>query len=185
MNNPPAGDRSLMWLLLLFASVATLSAGCASTPDPIRDAPDGPPPGVVREAPEDYVGQRVRWGGTIAEIDNAVDHTLVYVVARELHDSGRPTRNDASTGRFVAVLEGFHDPVILAPGRELTAVGELQEATRATVGEFDYLYPVVRAELHRLWPRREPRHYHHHHYHPYYYHDPWYPYHYFPPYHHH
>ena len=160
-------------------------AGCASTPDPIREAPNGPPLGVVRDAPEQYLGQRVRWGGTIADVENEVDHTRVYIVGRELHDSGRPAKGDVSTGRFVAVLQGFHDPVILAPGREMTAVGELADAMRATVGEFEYVYPVVRADLHRLWPKREQRYYHHHYYPPYYYHDPWYPYHYFPPHHHH
>lgn len=163
-------------------AAALLSAGCASTPDAIRDAPDGPPLGVVREAPQDYIGQRVRWGGTIADVANEVDRTLVYIVARELQENGRPARSDASIGRFVAVLEGFHDPVILARGRELTAVGALGEATRATVGQFDYLYPVVEAELHRLWPEREPRDYHRH-YHPYPFYDPWYPYRYYPPYH--
>ncbi|MDH3452010.1 MAG: Slp family lipoprotein [Gammaproteobacteria bacterium] len=161
------------WLL----PVAWLAvSSCASTPDPIRDAEDGPPLGVVREAPQRFIGERVRWGGTIANVENDAEQTRVYIVARELQSSGRPARSDFSTGRFVALLAGFHDPVILAPGRELTVVGVLHEAMRGTIGEFDYVYPVVNAETHRLWPKREPSYnYYRPPYHPYYY-DPWYPY---------
>ena len=44
---------------------------------------------------------------------------------------------------------------------------------RATIGDFEYLYPVVRTESHRLWPKREPQHYYPGPgYHPYYLHGP-------------
>ncbi len=160
---------------LLIAICVTVS-GCATTPDPIRDTADGPTISQVREAPEAFVGERVRWGGTIAAVENGPEDTRVYLVARELYPSGRPRSSDTSAGRFIAVLSGFHDPVILAAGRELTAVGLLQGAVNATVGEFEYLYPVVKAQAHRLWPRRAARSpYYPYPYYPYHFYDPWYP----------
>ncbi len=156
--------------------VALWLAGCATTPDPIRDTADGPPLADVVAAPERFAGERVRWGGTIASVENRAEETRVYVVARELYPSGRPRPADVSSGRFVALLPGFHDPVIFAPGRELTAVGVLQAATTARIGEFEYLYPVLSAETHRLWPRRETYPPYVYPPYPYYYHDPWYPY---------
>lgn len=170
----------LIRLILLASWLA--GAGCASTPDPIRDADNGPSLGDVLDAPREFVGERVRWGGTIASVENGVEKTRVYLVARTLYDSGRPKPGDVSAGRFVALLSGFHDPVILAPGRELTAVGVLHDATSATIGEFEYRYPVVVAEIYRLWPKRNPpAYYYGPPYYPYYYYDPWYPYPYFAP----
>jgi len=171
-----------MWLIRPMVGITWLAvAGCAATPDPISDTGDGPPLGVVRDTPERFIGERVRWGGTIASVENDAEETRVYVVARGLGSNGRPKNTDISAGRFVALLSGFHDPVVLEQGRELTAVGVLEDATRATIGDFEYLYPVVRAESHRLWPKREPRYYYRGPaYYPYYRHGPWYPYHHWP-----
>ena len=166
---------------LTAAVAATMLVGCAATvPEAIRETPPGnPSPVEVRANPEQFVGARVRWGGSIASVDNRKEQTWIEVVARQLQDNGRPESGDTSFGRFLARIDGFVDPSIYSDEREITVVGTLRDSVRRTIGEYPYLYPVVEVSSHHLWPRelRAPARY----YDPYWYdpwYDPWYP----PPY---
>ncbi|RLK48316.1 outer membrane lipoprotein [Alkalispirillum mobile] len=145
--------------ILLALLAALLMAGCATgVPEPIRSAPEAAP-GVqaVREAPDEAVGETVRWGGVIAEVRNRSDHTELEVVARRLQSGGRPVdRDDASPGRFLAQVPGFLDPAIYAAGRAITVRGVVQGVREQAVGEYAYSFPVVQAEVYHLWPEREP-----------------------------
>lgn len=168
----PAAARPVGPLLL-----ALLLGGCASqVPGPIREGvPEGPGFKEIRQDPVAHVGERVRWGGTITEVENRESSTWIQVVARDLSNRGRPEREGRSKGRFIAVIEGFVDPAVYAENRLLTVVGRLQEPVTRKIGEYSYRFPVVRAESHYLWPRAPDvpagRHYWPH------YPDPWYPYH--------
>ncbi len=167
------------WRPWLLAALMGL-AGCATPPADIRDAPaHGPGPAAVRAAPEQFKGQRVRWGGLIVAIHNEADLTEVELVSRPLDDSGRPERGDASEGRFLARIQGFVDPAIYAQGRELTVVGEVQRVEQRAIGEHGYRYPVVQVTSHHLWPQRSnhpPPAYYDPFYDPWPYYDPWFPY---------
>ncbi len=147
-------------MLKLLTAVALLIglAGCASTvPKPIATEID--PPIQLTEAqnaPDAYRGRRVRWGGNIAQVSNLADATRVEIVARNLGESGRPSRADVTLGRFVAVIPGFLDPSVYAKDRQLTVVGTLDGVEVGKIGEYPYRYPVVRVETHYLWaPLRE------------------------------
>lgn len=159
-------------------ATAIVLFGCAATvPEAIRETPPGnPSPVEVRATPERFVGERVRWGGTITNVENRQKETWIEVVARQLGDSGRPEEGDVSYGRFLARLNGFVDPAIYSEGREITVVGTLAEPVRRTIGQYPYLYPVVEVSSHYLW-RIEPRvpayYYDPYWYDPWY--DPWYP----------
>lgn len=168
----------LMRHIRLAALVAILTllalGGCASVPETIRRAPPGDvPPDEVRAAPQQYLGVTVRWGGSIVKVHNRQTETLIEIVARRLDSQGRPRAEDRSLGRFLAKVAGFLDPAIYAAGREVTVRGQFEGMVEQPIGEFRYLYPIVRAEHVQLWPpRREPDY-------PYYYdpfwYDPWYP----------
>jgi len=164
------------WLLL---SVLIGLAGCAATPEPLRDVPEGfPRPDAVRAGPERYDETTVRWGGRIVDIENAAEETRVVVLARPLDGQGRPGDGDGG-GRFIARFDGFLDPAEYGPGRELTVVGEVAGVATRNVGQHPYRHPVVSVRRHVLWeePAPPPA--------PGYYYDPWYrPYH-SPFYHHH
>ncbi|WP_421620768.1 Slp family lipoprotein [Alkalilimnicola ehrlichii] len=156
--------RNLLALLLL-----TLLAGCASNvPEAIRTAPaEAPGVAAVRDDPEAYRGQTVRWGGLIAGVNNRAEYTEFQVVARRLGSGGRPvTADDRSPGRFLVRVPGFLDPAIHAEGRLLTVSGLIVGAEARELGEYLYRYPVVEAVDYHLWPELEPRA-------PAYY-DPWY-----------
>lgn len=163
---------------MVLATLVVL-AGCAATPEAIRNGlEDSPDVAMVRAAPAQYQDLAVRWGGVIVSVDNQPDYSMVEVVARPLSDVGRPRDTDETPGRFLARISGFVDPAVYAQGRELTVVGHIDGVLERTIGEYRYSYPVVRATGHYLWQVRMPPEPDPFFYHPYYspFYDPWFPY---------
>ncbi len=147
-----------LWLL---AGVLLILSGCATTvPEQVRrPLPDAPDLARVLAAPERFVGREVRWGGSIAGVDNRADETCIEVVGRELQTRGRPLEGDRSQGRFLACIDRFLDPAIFAEGRLFTVRGEIEAVERRPVGAYPYPYPRVRISSFQLWePRPEPVH---------------------------
>ncbi len=145
--------RNAAVLALLLA--ALWFGGCTVTPQALEPPPERDAPNVstAAETPEEYRGVRVRWGGTIAGVENRADSTLVEVVARPLGRDSRPRGDDRSEGRFLAVIPGFLDPAIYEEGRELTVAGTLDGIEERPVGDYPYHYPRIQATGHHLWPR--------------------------------
>lgn len=149
----------MRWCSLL---LITLLAGCASNlPEPIREPPKQDIPlEAVRQAPEQYIGRQVRWGGTIAGVDNRSNETCLEVVGRELQSSGRPLAEDKSGGRFLACVNRFLDPMIYSKERLVTVAGTVEAVERRPVGDFPYQYPVIQVQSLHLWqPQPEYRGY--------------------------
>ena len=161
--------KTLCWIVL-----ATVLTACASAvPEPIRE----PPPGAITlsEARTDFdrvKGQVVRWGGVVLDVENRPGETWLTILSRRLSGKGEPKYEDATEGRFLAVAQGFVDPAVYEVGRMVTVRGPLVDAAVQDVGEHPYFYPIVKAEIHYLWPRPiepDPRT------DPWYWYDPWYP----------
>lgn len=134
-----------------------LAAGCASIPPQIKVPPlEDLSISSVQKNAESHRGESVRWGGSIVEIENKENHTLVIVVARELGSSGRPQGSDFSPGRFIARVEGFLDPDVYKVDREATIYGVIEGQLTRKIGEKSYEYPVVKAETLYLWPDYSP-----------------------------
>ena len=93
----------------------------------------------------------VRWGGTITEVSNTDDGTVLQIVSRPLLGSGRPLRNDQTDGRFIAQFAQFLDPEIVKPGRDITVIGTLAGSESGVVGETSYIFPLVTADAYRYW----------------------------------
>lgn len=157
--------------------VLLVLTGCATpVPDVIRTAPPTDIPlAQARENPEAYAGQRVRWGGTIANAKNGQTQTDLEVVGRDLTSSGRPRLIDSTTGRFIARVSGFLDPAVYEEGRQVTVVGALTETVTGRIGEHAYRYPVVKAETVHLWEPIAERSNRDLYYDPFYYDPFWYP----------
>lgn len=175
---------SLPCFRTVFLALAALLgvAGCASTPEALRGAPEfSPDVRQVRAAPESYLEVAVRWGGVIVAVENRASESVVEVVSRPLSRSGRPRETDQTFGRFLAHVSGFLDPAVYAQGREFTVVGRLHGLEPRTIGGYAYTYPLVRVTAHHLWPPLPPPPVHEPYFYrpPYYrwpYYDPWYPY---------
>ena len=112
-----------------------------------------PEEAVARGAP----GDRVRWGGRIVEVQTERLRSCFEVVGAPLDASGRPRDVDVSTGRFIACRSGFYEPQVFAPGRELTVSGRIEGFESRPVGDYDYRYPRLAADVVYLWPERRER----------------------------
>lgn len=164
--------RVVPWAIAVF-----LLTACASTvPEAIRTEASGNVQiAQVREQPQQFRGAVVRWGGHIASTRNERDQTVLEVVGRKLNGEGRPLEEDRSLGRFLVKADGFLDPAVYKPDREVTVRGRVEAVVTQSIGEFRYAYPVIKADEVYLWkprPPPQPRY-------PYYYdplfHDPWRP----------
>ena len=151
----PPHRRRTDWLspAPLLAALMTLTGCATGVPESIRD-PNVSPVDVaqVQGQPQRYLGQRVRWGGSIIGITNGKRLTEIEILARPLDASGAPNRDAPGRGRFIAEVTSFLDPAEYPKDRELTLVGILIGVVTRPVGEFPYDYPVVRTEARHLWP---------------------------------
>lgn len=134
----------------LFAVPALLVlAGCATAPKPLQGEFDADTP---RAQVAD--GQRVRWGGTIIDVQPKPEETCIQVLGKALSGNARPMFSDDSEGRFVACRQGFYDPAVFAQGREVTVTGTAAGTELRKIGEYDYPLPRVAADVIYLWPER-------------------------------
>jgi outer membrane lipoprotein len=135
-----------------FLLALTLTACATRPPDPILDAP-APDLSLSEVAAKvsAYVGQRVRWGGRIAGVENRSNETWLDVVARPLDGNGRPHTSDQSLGRFIARVDGFLDPAVYANGRAVTVAGSIDGTLTRPIGDYPYIYVIVKADATRLW----------------------------------
>lgn len=164
-----------IYIVSIFAAVVL--GGCASVvPEAIRTAaPGNVQIAQVREQPRQFRDTVVRWGGNIVSIRNERDHTLLEIVGRDLDDEGRPRNEDRSLGRFLAKVQGFLDPAIYKPEREVTVRGRIEGVVEQAIGEFRYTYPLVRADDAYLWKPRPPLSPRQPNYYDPFLYDPWYP----------
>ena len=152
-----------MKMLTIVASLLFLFVlGCASQPPvPIRvDLPTDLQIGQLQQAPDNYQGSKVRWGGVIANITNLKSETELEVVAKPLDKSARPIIDSKSSGRFLVRVPGFLEPTEFAADREITVVGKVSGSEARAIGEFQYNYPLIQADSYHLWEERvEPKYY--------------------------
>jgi outer membrane lipoprotein len=136
----------------LLAAIAL--SGCASTHGTFGEAQvseQAPTVQAVRDSPQSFRGQQVRWGGTIAAVHNNAKGTCLEVVSTALEGGGRPKNVDRSGGRFIGCIDQFLDPAIYTEGREVTVIGTVSGTQTGTIGDLRYQYPVVTIERARLW----------------------------------
>lgn len=144
-----------MRLLPVLAAASTLAlAACVTVPKPlVGDYANSKPAAAANN------GERVRWGGEIIRVDTTANRSCFEILGRELDDSARPRRRDESAGRFLACRNGFYDPEVFTKGREVTVTGTLAGSEERKVGDYDYRYPRVDADVIYLWEKRVARQY--------------------------
>jgi outer membrane lipoprotein len=113
--------------------------------------------GVLQAQRQDMSGTRVRWGGQIVATTPEQDITCFQILALPLDRRARPERVDVSEGRFIACAPGFYDPEVYAPKREVTVTGIIGGRIAGKVGEVDYQFPRIAADVVYLWPQRRQR----------------------------
>ena len=140
------------------AVIVLVSACSTHIPPEIKQPLEGSPGvGQVRGHVDDYLSQKVRWGGIILQTENKHNASELTIIALPLNEDGKPQHSDHSPGRFIAVVDEFVEPLVYSPEREITVTGTVLRAETRKVGEFPYEYPVVQVEYYHLWPpKTEP-----------------------------
>lgn len=136
------------------AAALALLGGCATIPKPLVG---NYAPVSTKSAQQGGAGgTKVRWGGEIIKTEPGPQQTCFFVLARPLDSQARPVRGNSGDdqGRFVACRDGFYDPEVFTRGRELTVTGTLHGTVSQKVGDYDYAYPRVEADVVYLWPKR-------------------------------
>ncbi len=153
-----SGHHHRLVISLLLPVMLVWLAGCASgVPVVIRDGiATSPGLAEVQAQPAQYLGQRVRWGGSILKVRNRSETTEIEVLAKPLDRFGEPNTEVGGIGRFIVEFAGFKDPSDYPLDRLLTVVGTITKVEVRPVGDFPYNYPVVASETQHLWPEPIP-----------------------------
>lgn len=131
-----------------------LLAACASQPKPLQGefAEITPRDATV----SDRTGAMVRWGGRIVRTEPQANRTCFEMISTKLSAFGRPYwAADDTGGRFIACRTGFYDPAVFEINREVTFTGRIDGYESRQVGQYDYRFPRVAADVVYLWPIRE------------------------------
>lgn len=135
-------------------ATATLAA-CATTPESLRGEFADTTPAQASTDAAPAAATTVRWGGPILSMNNTADQSCFEILSRPLDSQGRPKHVDQDQGRFLACYAGFLDPETYKPGRDVTVVGTATGTEVRKVGEFEYTYPKVSAQIVHLWKPRQ------------------------------
>jgi outer membrane lipoprotein len=125
------------------------------------------------------MGEPVRWGGTIANVENNATDTWIEIVGRKLGSYGQPLEVDQTQGRFIARVDDFLDPAVYKLDRRITIYGKVESRVVRQIDDHPYTYPLINVQSHYLWSEYDHRRYYGYPYYPYYpyYHPYWYRYH--------
>jgi len=134
-------------------AAALLLAGCVSAPKALQGSYAPLSPAEVAQSGAN--GDNVRWGGRIVRVDPLAAQSCFEIVGIRLSADGRPMERDQSDGRFIACRAGFYDPEVFLPGRDITITGRVTGFETRKVGDYDYRYPSVAADVIYLWPERK------------------------------
>ncbi|WP_088330788.1 Slp family lipoprotein [Lacimicrobium sp. SS2-24] len=142
---------------LIFALMVLGLAGCSTVPESIKLENDSNLANYqqVSANPQKAAGTKIRWGGVIARVDNLKQHTRLEMLYYPLRHYGRPITSEESAGRFRVYIDGFLDPMVYKTGRLITVVGEAGGSESGTVGEHQYVFPVVNASGYHMWDERD------------------------------
>ncbi|MEO7071833.1 MAG: Slp family lipoprotein [Rhodanobacter sp.] len=117
------------------------TAGPATTATPLS----------VAQSPERFANAQVIWGGRIVQVRNFADHSEIEVLAYALDSSQRPKASDVGSGRFIAQMSGYVEPLDYPAGGLITVAGTLNGSRTGKVGQADYVFPQVNVSQSHVW----------------------------------
>jgi len=137
----------------LAASAVLLLSACVSQPKPLQGTYTDITPEAAMQAGR--IGTAVRWGGRIVKVEPRADSTCFEMISSRIGANGRPaTSGDETSGRFIACRAGFYDPAVFEQNREVTFTGRIDGHENRRIGEYDYRFPKIAADVVYLWPVR-------------------------------
>ncbi len=107
----------------------------------------------LQAEPDGHRGALVILGGTIASVLSRKDGTLIEIIQKKLDYWGKPIRTDKSGGRFHVLTHRYLDPMLYAPGRDITVAGEVVIPEDRLPGDRESPLLFLRARELKIWPR--------------------------------
>lgn len=146
-------QKRYLWSILGLCVLASM--GCSHTVSKTVRQQAIPPIAFaqIRADPDTYVGRTVILGGDILSTQNVAQNTFVEVLQKPLGGSEAPQITDQTGGRFMALCDGYLDPAVYAKERRVTIAGRVIGTHTGTVGEVEYVYPLIACLETHLWPR--------------------------------
>ncbi|SEI38307.1 Slp family lipoprotein [Nitrosomonas eutropha] len=136
---------------LLLCSLLFLGA-CTSMPPDIRNfAATDIPYQLINQSIDTYKNAPIRWGGTVIEVENEADSSLMQVLFYPLDRNAYPQTNKLGEGRFAVETSEFLDPAIFVKGAEVTITGSVKGSIERTVGNKTIHIPLITAKAIHLW----------------------------------
>src|SRR5437016_2314878 len=110
----------------------------------------------LHDAPEQYRGRLVIFGGEVLSAKRLKDETRIEVLQLPLDKYQAPHHDRTSSqGRFLAFEKEFVDPARLAPGTRITITGEVTGAITQPLDETEYTFPTVEVKQLTVWPKSD------------------------------
>ncbi len=106
--------------------------------------------------PDLYRGKFVILGGVIGFTAAKQKGTLLGIIQKPLDYWGKPIRTTKSGGHFFLYSPGALDPLLYAPGRELTVAAEVAGTRVEALGKEEFSDPVFVIKEIRLWEKVYP-----------------------------
>jgi len=107
----------------------------------------------LQTAADEHMGEIVILGGKVIETKGYPTFSEIAVLQLPLGKRDLPLDGDRSDGRYLVRSEQFLDPAIYRQGSLLTVVGRLSGSEVRSIGEFQYVYPLVEAIEIKRWPQ--------------------------------
>lgn len=142
--------------LILITSLLVVSA-CSSIPQKLQLSEGTPLLNYANVLADkgDHSGEKVRWGGVIANVENQKERTMVEVLHFALSSQGRPIKSNETLGRFRVYFPGLLDPMIYKQGKSVTFTGDFSHIESGKIGEQAYQFPALNGQNVHLWKKRQ------------------------------
>lgn len=106
----------------------------------------------LQAALEEHRGETVMLGGRVLKTKAYPNSSEITVLQLPLDRSNRPQEGDDSEGRFLIRSKEFLDPAIYQQWRQLTVVGRISGKEVRSIGDYEYVYPVLEVIELKPWP---------------------------------
>ncbi len=140
--------------LILLALTVLEGCSYAISPEVLRQADRSVTYEQLQENPGRHKGKTIVLGGTIASVLNQKNGAIIEIAEKKLDYWGKPRRTDRSSGLFHVLHPQYIDPLLYAPGRDITVAGEVvgTDDPRAEGGSGLLL---LRSRELKVWPREK------------------------------
>ncbi|QSR87283.1 Slp family lipoprotein [Candidatus Methylacidiphilum infernorum] len=99
--------------------------------------------------PQEYRGQKVFLGGTVAAVNKKRGKTYMEIIELPVDDSGRPLIDYPSEGRFIAEVSHDMDPTLFGEGTPVTVRGNVIGKAQGLISES--FFPLVQVKTIIPW----------------------------------